>query len=274
MLDSAARRQTGAGAARAAAAIGLIANEEAAKYLILLDTARCGRQSQKLKVRQLKRFNDHISKGVYANVVDIRPDYFHELVGYVNELRASHYLPDWDDVKRIYEKYGLQIADAAGRVQRNMILAEREGCLYVDFAENDHGGAVWITPASWDFVGSMPDPDHSISGVVDLVGALHRTGLSTESGLAIVDQVWNEFTPEPTTRWEQVHERIEATIDQLAAASLSDMARGDDARTILDTWTFPLHSIEVEAQRVDLEDLWELERERNATLAGDPQPKR
>ena len=50
----------------AASVLTVIAEEEAAKYLILMDAVRCPRQPADRLVRQLARFNDHLAKGIYA----------------------------------------------------------------------------------------------------------------------------------------------------------------------------------------------------------------
>ena len=44
----------------------LIAQEEAAKYLILIDAIRCPRLPPKRRACQLRRFYDHLAKGLYA----------------------------------------------------------------------------------------------------------------------------------------------------------------------------------------------------------------
>lgn len=248
-LEEAAQRQTGGGAARAAAAIRAVADEEAGKYLILLDAARCARQPQKVRARQLKRFNLHVPKGVYAEVVDTRPDRFRELVGYVDHLRASHYLDGPNDVDWVF---------------RNSIEAGREERLYVDYVESDDGRR-WISPARWDFVASGIDLDSMTSGAVLLLGALHRLGFSSEIGLTVVDRVWRDFIPQPSTRWGEVCERIESTLEQLAAAGAAGGATDLDARTVWESWPFPLHSVEVEVRAVDVDDL----RERQTSWVAD-----
>jgi len=49
-----------------------VATEEAAKFLILLDAVRCSRRRPEAFSRQLGRFHDHLSKGLYAECVEWR----------------------------------------------------------------------------------------------------------------------------------------------------------------------------------------------------------
>src|SRR4051812_19358894 len=50
-----------------------VANEETAKAMILLDAARCRRHPSELVVHQLRYFADHLPKGLYVSVANIRP---------------------------------------------------------------------------------------------------------------------------------------------------------------------------------------------------------
>jgi hypothetical protein len=70
-LETTASQQTGPHAARAASAIRVIADEEAGKYLILLDVARCARELTEYKDRQLARCSNHVVKGIYARMADM-----------------------------------------------------------------------------------------------------------------------------------------------------------------------------------------------------------
>lgn len=46
--------------------LSMIAEEEAAKYLILIDAVRCPKQPPSRLSNQLGRFNQHLAKGLYA----------------------------------------------------------------------------------------------------------------------------------------------------------------------------------------------------------------
>jgi hypothetical protein len=95
-----------------------IAKEEGAKYLILLDAIRCPRSPQHLLPNQLRRFNDHLAKGIYADTAWWRPVTFSDVREYVDQERVEYYLEGPHDVDWIF---------------RNEILQRREERMYVDF---------------------------------------------------------------------------------------------------------------------------------------------
>jgi len=65
--------------------------------------------------------------------------------------------------------------------------------------------------------------------------------------------VWHDFIPEPSTRWHEL--RTKETLEQLQHAGLAAAASAHDLTVIAETWSFPLHSVEVERKAVDIEDL-------------------
>lgn len=74
---------------RGCAALGAIADEEAAKTLILLDLIRGGRNDQKQVRRQFGRFYDHLARGIYAELCGMRPGDFAEVRRFVVMCRPS-----------------------------------------------------------------------------------------------------------------------------------------------------------------------------------------
>lgn len=251
-LEGAAESYLGGAAARASAAIRVVADEEAAKYLILLDAARSVRADKRLKVRQLKRFHNHIAKGIYAELCEMRPADFAEVISYVRTLRRSHYLDGPNEVDWIF---------------RNEIEAKREERLYVDYVETDEG-AQWLSPGRYDRMGSG-----SGSAVTTLVWALHVAGASTKVGARTISEIWNDFVPEPSTRWTSVEQLNSLTLSRLPGTEIGELSEGE-RRAILDTWTFPLHSIDLEVIMVDQEELRRQQAERiaanNRTEPPDP----
>ena len=218
---------------RASAAIRVVSDDEAGKYLILLDVARCARTTGELKSRQLKRAYSHLARGIYVGVTEIRPASFGELLGYVKRLRLSHYLDGPNDVDWIF---------------RNEIEARREEQLYVDFVESDEIDH-WQSPQSWDDL--MIDPP---SDAAELVASLQRTGVSTPKGLEIVADLWESFVPDPEMRWSQTKALSIETLERLSRVHEAEFAGADLAR-IASTWTFPLCHVELEKIFVDLDEL-------------------
>jgi hypothetical protein len=80
----------------------VIAEEEAGKFLILLDAVRCGRKRQKVFAEQLERSHDRLAKGLYVATVSIRPAISAELLSYLEGLRVQLYLDGPNDVDWIF----------------------------------------------------------------------------------------------------------------------------------------------------------------------------
>ena len=78
-LDAATHNLSEVGNHHAAQILGNLAEEEAAKVLILLDAVRCPRNKQTERSRVLGYFHDHLAKGLYAEVCHWRPIDFAEV---------------------------------------------------------------------------------------------------------------------------------------------------------------------------------------------------
>jgi len=213
---------------RGVAAIRVISDDEAGKYLVLLDAVRCVRRPGDVKSEQMRRAGDHLPKGIYARVAEMRPADFGEIVGYCNSLRRQYFLDGPNDVDWIF---------------RNEIDAYREERLYVDLIADDDGSIRWHTPEFWDDTTGMFSNDPS--GAVRLVGALHRSGFDTEDGLRVIADVWEDFEPKlktqttKATHWQEVVPLIEETVRGIAEAT-GRVPNDDDLRQIFHRWSFPL----------------------------------
>ncbi len=69
--------------------LSTIAEEEAAKFLILIDAARCPRTRQRALAEHLPKFNQHLAKGIYAQASWWNTATFGELRGYVDRERPK-----------------------------------------------------------------------------------------------------------------------------------------------------------------------------------------
>lgn len=222
---------------RGEAAVRAIADEEAAKYLILVDVIRCPRKAQKQRSRQLKRCNSHLPKGIYACISGMSPADLDEVRRIVKGLRASHYLDGPTDYDWIF---------------RNEIEDRRERTLYVDYVRTDEG-ADWVAPNVYDdelFLHGDP------SGVVRIVFALTRAGVASAFGLKVIADVWRDFVPVGKTRWPEVERRNRSTLNLLEANDLiADAFTDRDEHVFLDEWTFPMHHEDLSIIEVDPDDL-------------------
>jgi hypothetical protein len=228
---------------RGVAAVRTIADEEAAKYLILVDAIRCPRKAQRQRAEQLRRCNDHLSKGIYAYIAGMSPADLGEIRRIAKGLRQSYYLDGPTDYDWIF---------------RNSIEEQRERTLYVDYVRTDEG-ADWEAPdVHDDRIFLYGDP----SGVVRIVQALTHAGIASVDGLRVVAEVWRNFVPEAETHWQEVAPRNRLTLEMLQERDLVGDAFTDrDAQVIVDEWTFPLHHEELSVIRVNLDELRRRQKE-------------
>ncbi len=210
---------------RAAEIIKNVALEEAAKYLILIDAARCPRKPEpKLFSDHLWKFTDHLPRGIYAKVCDWLPANF-------KELREG--------VARECEAYYLDGPTSANWMFRNDIIRAREEALYVDYVVDDDGTRRWVSPQAMEELSSrMFFSEH---GVIFVMHALHDVGFGAAEALAILAQHWRTWTFADDTRHAVLQDSIRQT---LSALQESGMPPPKDSRaygTLLERWPFPLH---------------------------------
>lgn len=73
--------------------LGALADEEAAKALILLDAIRCPREKSQERSRTFGYFNDHLAKGIYAEACRWKPVYFSNICRPIESQRDQFF---WD----------------------------------------------------------------------------------------------------------------------------------------------------------------------------------
>jgi len=147
-----------------------VAEEEAAKYLMLLDAARCERSRLG---PHLGRFYSHLARGLYVEACHWRTATYAEHLALIDSNRRTLYLDGPNDVDWIF---------------RNSILSQREDSFYVDYVESEDGRR-WLSPADSSLASLGPDPDLR-SDIIDLVHALDDAGYSSPSALSIVADTW------------------------------------------------------------------------------------
>jgi len=222
---------------RAMRAMEVIATEEAAKYLILLDAIRCP-PPQARRAVQLKRFNSHLVKGIYAAAADTRPSDLAELLEWIEFLRRQYYLDGPNDVDWIF---------------RNEVQRQREEALYVDYVETDEGHH-WLAPHP-----VQDDPLISRmyveSSVLRLVRAMEVAGFRRESSLSVIAEEWRGFTPDPETRWVDLGSPIARTLQTMEREGLPESPAPASLQTIFDSWPFPLWGQDLSEIEVDPDEL-------------------
>jgi len=217
------------------AAVSAPTDEEAAKYLILVDAIRCDPKDRKTLSSQLKRACQHLAKGIYAEVTGMSPADLNEVRRISSGMRQSHYLDGPMDVDWIF---------------RNDLIERREGSLYVDYVVSDDD-AWWHAPnADRMFLHGDPTP------VVRLVASMTRAGVASEDGLRVVAGVWRGFVPEGETHWQEIRSRNSRTLRSLEERGLvSEDFSERDARIFVNEWTFPLHHEDLSMIQINLDEL-------------------
>lgn len=229
--------------ARSGAAIGIQAEEEAAKAFILLDLVRMGWKNQAACNEQIDRYYNHLARGIYAEAAHMRPADFEELKRLVDMYRRSRYLDGPNDVDWIF---------------RNEIHSRREESLYVHYVAGEDGNR-WVTPAQRDGYGSAWRV-----AAPRLVLAMARAGVTSRAGLDIIAQRWRGVVVEPTTHWSVIAEVNAQIRHDLISVGLAPYASSEDLHRIWDEWTFPMFGLAMDVIEVSDE---ELKSQRDAWLA-------
>jgi AbiV family abortive infection protein len=218
--------------------LNTIAEEEAAKFLILVDAVRCPRLPADRFAAQLARFNDHIAKGLYARSCMMRPGTLQQLQEYIDLVRDEFYLDGLTGVEWIF---------------RNEIQQAREAALYVDYVSTGEGHH-WADPAQFEDVmgGGLREPL-----ALRMARSLFAVGLSSGAALKLVAQTWQSSTVESGTRWTEIRARNHRTLEALESAQLLEEQPEETYFWVTDQWQFPMYDLDLRLIPVRLETLRE-----------------
>lgn len=203
------------------------AEDEAGKYLLLMDAARCPKGHL---ARHLKRTTNHLARLLYAETVMPCPATFEGLVEYINGNRKSHYLDGPEGVKWVY---------------RNSLLYWREQALYVDYVERENDECLWQDPDDFDKLSEClfnPQTQFAVDLVADLTGA----GLHKAPALEIIASLWRGVVP---THISEIRDRTHDTISTLEGKGLLS-GDADISSRIVDRWGFPLWNVDLSLDKV------------------------
>jgi hypothetical protein len=211
-----------------------VAEEEAAKILLLLDCLRCPPHRKKEFRALLKGFSDHLAKGIYVRYYDTSPCDLAEVRHIVDLNRRSVYSEG---------DYGEYTAP-------NMIIHWRERRLYVSYVRNDDGSHSWQGPYPSDLLDGQIIP----SGVVTVARAMNDLGLFTKTTLAEVADFWRKIpfesvdshstgTDPSNVSWSQLREWNLGMFEPGGVNfQRSDLAA---AKTLIDRWLYPLYPFDL-----------------------------
>lgn len=235
------------GHARGCEILRIIAEEEAAKFLILLDAIRCDRSGNNNNfARQLGYFNDHLPKLMYAQCCSFRPATFGEMRNLIEQKRQEYYLDGPDGVEWIFP---------------NWIIHEREKKMYVDYIESD-GKHYWFSPKPFKFI----EKGNTIfcrtpTDVLELVNALNKVGCTKPDALKVIAFKWRTVKMSDNFSIDRLRELNRETLEDLEKNGFLYGQPKKVYTTIVNYWLFPLYSLDLRVQKVDQSALRNIQKQ-------------
>lgn len=210
-----------------------VACEEAAKALILFDAVRCPRQSPNF-ARQLPRFNDHLSKGIYAKMCDWEPSSKKDLRRYLDMEREEYYLDGPNDVDWIFP---------------NRILHSRERHMYVDYVQCNNAH-IWLDPFKGDRIFS-----HNTPRVISIANSLQATRCIQPAALSEIAAIWRLASIDDSFSRQALRELNHRTLLELDQQNLVDESDESAIGVIVSYLPFPLHDTDLALNGVNMKEL-------------------
>jgi len=221
----------------------LIAEEEAAKYLILLDAIRCQRKTGQDFSRQLKKCNDHLAKGIYTQYAWASPSTFGDIRKWVDDWRREYYLDGPNDVDWVLQ---------------NSIVQQREEAIYVDYA-NSEGKHIWLSPSRYDDFDSLP-LSGTMPPIIELVRALNDVGFADAKALSKIASIWRSVQISDELNWYNDLRRLNIqTLEALNNDRLLKEQPQAVYEIIVNKWLFPLYPLELEMLKIDKSELYKIQ---------------
>jgi AbiV family abortive infection protein len=209
----------------------LLAEEEAAKFHILLDAARCPPDAHDLLARQLKYFSQHLARGLYARYNEWRPMDFGEAQRHLDRERQALYLDGPNDVDWIF---------------RNDIERQREEAMYVDYVaydNHDNQRHAWHCPNRGLL--RMYVPLLFMPRVLCVADALHHAGITDPAGLRIAAETWRAVNVQDGCTLEQTQATNALVLSNLNDHGLFRSANPNVLEAVRYQWCCPLYLLDL-----------------------------
>lgn len=214
-----------------------LAEEEAAKCLMLLDVIRCDKRKNNDNFNKLlKGITKHLARLIYAECCYYTPHSFGELSKGIDHLRQEYYLDGPEGVEWIF---------------RNNLIHEREANVYVDYIESD-GKYSWQSPRPF---GQKP------LAVLDIVTALNSAGCLTSDALKTIADIWRSVEMNNDFSIQELEKLNLETLKELDKKGLLIDQPEMDHGIIIRRWLFPLHSLDLSIKKVKKSELREIQDE-------------
>jgi len=219
----------------------MIAEEEAGKFLILMDAVRCPRNRLS---QHLPKFWHHLAKGIYSESVNWSAGSLRQLREIIEEHSKAFYLDGPNDVDWIF---------------RNAILQQRDEAFYVDYVDTGDNH-VWLSPVRYQEAPGASWGLDMQSASLDLIEAMTAAGMTTPRALAMIAARWRPIPITDDFGFRQNHETIAAVLDEMRSAGELRDQSDETRRRIIEWWRFPMHSIDLGIVEVDQKELREIQK--------------
>lgn len=177
----------------------------------------------------LRRFNSHIAKGLYAEIVGLNFVTFGEVTEYIDRERREYYRDGFDD--------------GPEWIFYNDILFRREQTMYVDRLRSSDDQVTWTSPRMILGLALPVHAPHSAEWVASFWTAVPLT----PDALRVIAGRWRPFVFDADTPRHAFVQLGRQTANDLAGAGLA--ANEAWARAILEEWAFPMHSLDLRNPR-------------------------
>ena len=214
-----------------------LAEEEAAKALILVDLVRCPPKRVNERVGRIvsELFYNHLARMIYSTAQSWKPVNIMQLQEYVDHERKAHFVDGY----------------AGQHILPNWTIYSRESAMYADIEEHEEGGPRWNDPQHF---ASPMNPTRPIS--LELVEALSALGVFTRAGLEAMSEIWGTVdfldTQDPSMNREltlALGERLEG--EKLVTERATDL----HGRCFHGHWQMPMYNLRFSLLPVPLEVL-------------------
>lgn len=211
-----------------AAILQALAEEEAAKVLMLLDIARSNWGDQKEFHSFGKFFYSHLARGIYVAVYETKPADQDEQRKYADLLRRNRYLDGPLGFEWIFG---------------NSITTKREQIIYVDYVEDPEGKSDWISPQGryGSATESISYGGDNSSVIVSLVHAMEKIGMLTEENLEIIRETHSTTRITEDSHWQELRQANATFISKLCL----DEGLKPFGEYVVEKWIFPMFSFDL-----------------------------
>ena len=218
-----------------------LAEEEAAKALILIDLVRCPKAIVNSRIgRILHWFYDHLARLIYADSVLWKPTSVRELRQYVDESRKDYYIEGY----------------VGEYILPNQMLYMREVRFYADVQADELGHLSWSNPIGSNAIGSIDSYRDFKPMVILLIEAMSMFGMFTTNGLNAISEVWGktEFSDEQGSHAAEKLTRkllLHLIKDKLP----SGKTKQEHTNRIYEYWQLPMYNLDLHLLKVSQEEI-------------------